>query len=368
MISRHADWQSLIDTLRLRVPSLADVPIPVTSAVLAGPCAIAWWIAARAPALAEGESLSLLIVGAETTDVPDEARWYQLLALLLDRDFPVQVTLVGLELDSAFASSAAAHAPSLPASAHRKSLAGFLADHGNAPIDLAFVFHPGLQKHRGWLERSGFPMLLSRAIPLVCAAYEMDEYEMERWVVEAYGYGASVAPLLNPFFLDLSDEKTTTRWGRVLWQIETAPHASATPDPRRLASLDTLNRMVLHSMTLNISSPGCGIPVDLCASTGAAIKLVHVFDNRYLDARTREIVLLDKGKLTSLKRLPAEENASYPGDDAREIERAMWAASIKERYLLDTYPEVAPPGASQVAAGMLATLKRKAAALFRSGK
>jgi hypothetical protein len=290
-----------------------------------------------------------------------------LLGTLLGTRSTVDVTLVGLELDASFASTAAAFAPARPASAHRESLAAFLGRSAGARIDLAFVFHPGLQKHRGWLDRDGFPALLARGIPVVCAAYEIDEYEMERLIVEAYGYAAGAEPLVNPFFLDLSDETTVIRWGRVLWKIDAAPAPGAQVDHARLAALETLNRMVLHSMTTAIKGPAYGATVELAASTGAALRLVHVCDQRYLDMRTRDVLLLENGSLRIARRLPSEVQASYPGDEVREIERAMWAASIKERYLLDTYPKSARKG-SEVTARMLAAMRRRASALFRSGR
>lgn len=368
MISRYSEWPRLTEALRASFPPLAGVPDSVAIPVLAGPCAVARWIAERAPQLAERGSLSLLIVGAETVDVPDEARWYQLVPLLLERTFSIQVTLVGLELDAGFKSSVADRAPARAAATYRTSLAAFLAEGARAPIDLTVVFHPGLQKHRGWLARDGFPLLLERGIPVVCAAYEVDEYEMERWVVEAYGYQASTTPLLNPLYLDLSDEKTAIHWGRAMWEIEAAPRSDAAPDQARLAMLDTLNRMVLHSMVLNVAAPACGALVELRSDSAGARTLAHVFDNRYLEPATGELMLLDQGRLVSLKRWSPESWAAYPGNDARDIDRAIWAAAIKERQLLDTYPAAAGVDSSGLAADMLASLRRKAAALFGRGR
>ena len=104
-------------------------------------------------------------MGAESTDVPDEGRWYQLVPRLLGTAMRVEVTLVGMELDTTFASSAAPHAPAVRARAHRQTLSQFLADTSQSPADIAFVFHPGVQKHRAWLGRDGFPTLLDRGVP-----------------------------------------------------------------------------------------------------------------------------------------------------------------------------------------------------------
>jgi hypothetical protein len=367
MIERCADWESLLAALRSNSAArFADANDTVMRAVLAAPCAIAWWIAKRAPELARRDALSLLIVGAEATDAPDEGRWYQLVPTLLGAAFETHVTLVGLELETGFASQLAQRAPAAPAAAFRTGLAAYLSDHACAP-DLAFAFHPGLQKHRGWLADDGFPQLLQRAVPLVCAAYEADEYEMERWVVESYGYRADPASLVNPFFLDVSDDKTVIRWGRALWQLQCAPPAGTKPDEERLAALETLNRMVMHSLTTaNERAPPYGAAVELASSTGESVRLYHLADNRFLDPASAEVVHLHAGTLKTLKRLPPQIAASYPGAEAPEIERAVWAAGAKAGHLLDSYPPRAVDP-SAAAADMLSGLRRKTAALFKGG-
>jgi len=366
LVSQQGDWTILLDGITARVPRLLqDVPPGVASAVLAGPCAIATWIAARDPAIAEKQSVSILLMGAESTDVPDEGRWYQMLPLLLGRSFSVQTACVGLELDMTFSSSARAHAPARAARGYRISLADFLLARGDEPIDLAFAFHPGLQKHRGWLGSDGFPKLLDRGTPVVCAAYEFDEYEMERWVTEAYGYEVDTTPVLNPYFLDVSGENTSIKWGRVLWRICKPPARGFQVDEFRLRALETLNDMVMHSMASSGSaSPPYGSRVQLKGAGARPLDLIHVFDNRFVDPATGEVLLLEAHVLKTAKQLPRAALADYPGDNAREIERAIWAASLKARFLLDTYP---PTRASHstMAAGMFSKLRRRAASLFR---
>ena len=97
IITEHREWQSAIEALRVLNPSLLKaVPDSLAMAVLAGPCALAMWIAERAPRLAHATSLSILLVGAEATDVPDEGRWYQTLPLLADA---LAAKIVRVEVD-----------------------------------------------------------------------------------------------------------------------------------------------------------------------------------------------------------------------------------------------------------------------------
>lgn len=367
MIERATEWQSLLAALRAQGDSWLDgTPDSVAHAVLAGPCAIAWWIAKRLPQLSRRASLSVLILGAESADAPDDGRWYQLLPILLGAQFKVRVILVGLELDCEFRSSIAPKAQAVPAEAHRMGLDAFLRNHGDSPIDLAIAFHPGLQKHRGWLEHEGFPKLLERGTPLVCAAYEADEQEMERWVVEAYGYSAEPRPLMNPFYLDLSDATTTIRWGRALWQITAPPAPTAIRDDEQLRALDMLNAMVMHTMShVAEGAPAYGAAVELTSSAGAKWRLLHIADNRFINPATAEVVRLESGSVKVLKTIPGSLVASYPGEAAREIERAAWAARIKAGFLLDTYATPARAQDNVIAAKMLAALRQRVAALFR---
>ncbi len=367
-VRRHESWQGLISELALRdgLEFLGGVPAPVASAVLAAPVAIARWLAARAPAFAAAPSLSILVIGAETTDAPDQGRWYQLLPQLLGASSRLAVTLVGAELDTGFASAAAAHAPGTPAQCFRGGLAEFMAQRDARKFDLAVVFQPGLQKHQLWLAEGGFARLLACGVTCIASSYEFDEYEMDCWVLECYGYHASAKPELNPFFLDLSDARTGVRWGRALWQIEAAPSADFGVNRERLAALDTLTRMVMHSMTeVGAPCPGYGLPLELQASDGQRRPLVHVFDHRFVDLVNGQVVHLTAGgQAQEAGRIPRDALLRYPGMDAREIERAVWAAGIKSRYLLDSYPRRPAADAASTARDMLAAMRGKAAGLF----
>lgn len=367
-ILRHESWQGLISELALRdgLAFLREVPVPVASAVLAAPAAIACWLALRAPQLALAPSLSILVIGAETTDAPDQGRWYQLLPQLLGTSVQVAVTLLGAELDTRFASAAAAHAPGMPAQCFHCGLAEFMAQHDAPDFDLAVAFQPGLQKHQLWLAEGGFARLIASGAPCIASSYEFDEYEMDRWVLECYGYRASTEPVLNPFFLDLSDARTRIRWGRALWQFETAPSAGFRVNRERLAALDTLTRMVMHSMAgTGAPSPACGAPVELQSSDGRRLAVVHVFDNRFVELATGRVLRFAAGgELLEAGTIPRDALRSYPGAEARDIERAVWAAQIKSRFLLGSYAEGAAREATSVARGMLAALRARAAGLF----
>ena len=368
-ILRHDDWGGLVAELAARtgLSHLREIPLSVASAVLAAPAAIARWIAVRMPQLAAAPALSILVIGAETTDAPDQGRWYQLIPELLDAHCEIKVTLIGQELAMEFSSAAAAHAPETAAQRHRVALAEFLSKPQASTFDLAAVFQPGLQKHRGWLTAGGFTQLLAAGVPVIASSYEADEFEMDRWVLECYGYRASADAVLNPFVLELGDDKTSIRWGRALWQIEAAPRPGTAANQERLDALDTLTRMVMHSITqVRMPSPGYGAQVELRAANGAIMSLVHIFDHRFVETATGKVSLLTPdGKLREAGSIPAAAVARYPATARRDIERAIWAAEMKSRYLLASYPRQADAmNAETNARDMLAAMRDKAARLF----
>jgi hypothetical protein len=369
-VLRCGNWDELIAAVAARpgFAALAGIEPALARAVLAAPTALATWIARRMPHAAGRGRLKVLVIGAEMVDAVDQGRWYAALPVLLGGGARADVTLVGAELDPSFASPAGALAPGEPARCVRARLAEFLAAEGGIEFDLAIMFHPGLGRHRGWLADGSFTRLISGGVELVASAYEEDEAEMDGWVAESYGFGVAGDPVLSPFFLDLDHERTEVRWGRALWGFsDLVPAAGQVPDGERLAALDTLTRMAMHSVTeVGVPGPDPGAPVEMQAQTGACIELIHVFDNRFADPATRSLLrLTPEGGLEMCGRLSEAELAAYPGRGGRALARAMWAARIKAGRLLQTYP----PSADRVtpeekARELVTTLRSRAAKLF----
>ncbi|UCF76738.1 MAG: hypothetical protein JSU71_05595 [Betaproteobacteria bacterium] len=369
-ILKCSNWDELIAAIAARpdCSALAGINPTLACAVLAAPAAVALWIARRMPQLLAVRRLRLLLIGAESVDAVDQGRWYAILPTLLGADFKTAVTLVGADLDPSFVSPAGALAPSQPARCARARLNDFLSENGSAEFDIAVIFHPGLGKHRGWLEDGSFARLIAGGVQLVASAYEEDEFEMDRWVVESYGYSVQGQPVINPFFLDLDHEQTRVRWGRALWGFgPSVPAAGFVPDAERLAALDNLTRMVMHSMT-HVGAPGLdpGARVELKAQTGDRMELMHIFDNRFVDPATFDLLrLTPEGGLEKCGKLSGGELADYPGAGGRALERAIWAARIKAAYLLPSYPPPKNPVApEEKAREMYATLRSRAAKLF----
>lgn len=369
-ILSHDDWDGLIAALAALPGSsfFRELDGGLARAVLAAPAALALWIAHRVPQLAAHERLRLLVIGAETVDAADEGRWYSLLPRLLSAGFEVEATLVGSALDPGFVSAAARFAPPRPARLLRTELAEFLGGHDAGAFDLAVVFQPGMQKNRGWLADASLARAIAAGAPLIASSYDTDEAEVDRWVLECYGYGVSGEVLLNPFFLELGDGGAQVRWGRALWQFAgRVPPPGYTVDGNGLAALDTLTRMVMHSMAV-VDAPSFtpGAPVRLQGSGGRRADLIHIFDRRFVDPATRRMLMLTgEGELRGCGELAAADLAAYPGPAAREIERAMWAARVKAERLLSQYPAgTTAESADATASRMLAEMRERARRLF----
>lgn len=369
LITRCAQWPALQDALAAFTgnDALRRLPRATFAAVLAAPAAIALWIAERMPALTQRPLLRVVVIGAETVDAVDAGRWYALLPQLLGSSGEVAVTLVGESLDAGFVSAAENVAPARPARMLRSSLEGFLSSTNPSEFDIAVVFHPGMQKNRGWLADGSLAQLIGAGVPLVAASYEQDEFEMDRWVVESFGFAVTGEPLLNPFYLDLGEAHAAVRWGRALWQFAPqVPMPGARPNEARLAQLDLLTRMVMHSMTHG-SPPRFqpGGAVEFTSPQGERLSLVYVFDEYFADFGSARLLRLDSGgAFTEIGGLDKADVAAYPAPPAREIERAMWAARLKSERLLPATGTESREGEARARA-MLSGLRARAARLFR---
>lgn len=364
-------WDALLATVRAAPwgSALAAYPDRVAMGVLAAPVAVAYWLAQRMPELLDRSRIDALVIGAEKLDAVDGGRWYQLVPRLLGRDSEIRMTLVGDRLAREFRSPAAFHAPRAPADGYCGTLASFLSQAELGRYDIAILFHPGFQKHRPWLEDGSLARLVAAGVPLVVSSYEEDESEIEQWVVAAHGFAAPGAVTLNPFYLDFSERGAVARWGRALWPIGgEAPGAGQAIDVERLAALDELARMVMHSLALGATlRMDYGQSVVARASNGATRELIYVFDDFYLDPHNGQLLSLAGGALTVAGSVSAADLAKHPGSSASDLERAIWAARMKSAYLLHCYPQVVDEATRHtLARTMHAELEHKVEALFRA--
>ncbi|MCC6534842.1 MAG: hypothetical protein IT531_20030 [Burkholderiales bacterium] len=363
-----ANWDALVATLAREhcAGALQAAPGPTVQGVLAAPVAIARWIASSQPVLAERDCLRLVVIGAEKLDAVDAGRWYQWLPALLGSPGRVEVTLIGDRLQTRFESPLRAQAPARAAELRIGTLADCSSAITPGGYDLAVLFHPGFQKHRGWLTDGSLAHVLAAGIPLLAASFEADEYEMDRWVIECYGFSVAGALVLNPLCVDLSEADAVVHWGGALWQFGPAiPAAGHAIDRERLAALDRLGDMVMHSLLLRLRPHApYGVAVQARTAQGGTRALIYLFDDYFVDPLDGTVLALSGADFKPLARLDADELARHPGAEASALANAVWAAGVKYRRLLGTYPAIDAEARRTSAGAMHASLEDKIQRLF----
>lgn len=291
-----------------------------------------------APQLLRKERIRLAVVGAEWLDALDDGRWYALLGVLLGRDVAVEGLLVGPQLESgAVASVNALVAGAPPFGRVPESLQAFVAGDHDAP-DLAVLFQPGLDSDAGLLEAPGPGPLLEAGVPVLGSSYSRDEFLMEREVLRAFGYGCR-GPVDNPLALDLGHAEA--RWGAVLWALEPSAAQGKEPDRAAVAQVQRLSRMLAHSKLQGMLIPlerlgeSAGIP----GRDGGEREMIWLFDAFYVERDSGVVFGVEGNALrpTDVK-IGAEDMAAYPREAGAGLDRALWAARLKEHYLLGRNP------------------------------
>jgi hypothetical protein len=335
--------------------------------VLAAPLAIAYWIERQAPELVTREVLRLLLIGAEKLDAVDGGRWYALIPLLVGGSFRVEVTLVGAQLDATFRSPLAEHAPACTVQRHQRSLAEYVRSR-QCNHELAFAFHPGFQKYHGWLLDGSLAAVIGSGAPCVASAYEADESEIDRMVVRCHGFSNAATVLRNPYALALNVPGSQAHWAHTLWRFGAkTPAPGAAVDRAGLAQLDELARMVMHSIALDIKPLGpYGASLAFRASDGSTRSLVYIFDDYFLDPGTARLMRFRAGTFDDEGMLEPGFVDAYPRDGS-ELERAIWAASVKSRQLMRRYA-LLPDDAQRalLARSMHAELEHRVDLIFRA--
>jgi hypothetical protein len=246
-------------------------------------------------------------------------------------------------------------------------LAEYLATSAGVAHDLALVFHPGFQKHLGWLRDGSLARLIAAGTRVVAASYEYDEAQIDRRVAACHGFSSAGDALVNPFFLELGDARSQIRWGNVLWQLGSPPGERGI-DEAGLAKLEQLSAMVMHSIARQLAPTAAyGTEALFSATDGTRRSLIYVFDDYFLDFDTRRLLAFRKGSLDEIGSVSAADVRAYPGPATGDLDRALWAADIKARYLLDAYPEPLDDHAQQrLARSMYAELGARVDAIFKA--
>lgn len=301
---------------------------------LAPVLALATALEQYAPAMLLKERLRIAVLGAEWLDALDSGRWYSLLGPLLGRALSVEGYLVGPQLESG--SLGAVHALVAEAPAFegvRGTLQQFL-EGKSRPIDLAVIYQPGLDSDTALLVPPGPAPLLEAGIPVLGSSYSKDEFLMEREILHAFGYECD-EPVDNPLALDLGREEA--RWGAVLWALKAARPPRSEPDREAVAAVQRLSRMLAHSKLQGMLIPlerlgdSFGIP----RREGGERQMIYLFDAFYVARDSGDVFMVEGNALRPTEvHIPAVDMQAYPEAVDTGLDRALWAARLKEKYLI----------------------------------
>lgn len=302
--------------------------------VLTPVLALARGIEQFAPTLPDKGRIRVAVVGAEWLDGLDGGRWYSLLGPLLERPLAVEGVLIGPQLESGSEGSVNALVSDAPAFTRvRDTLQHFIEKDGR-DIDLAVIFQPGLDSETALLDPPGPAPLLSAGVPVLGSSYSRDEFLMEREILQAFGYGCR-GPADNPLALDVGREEA--HWGAILWALDPARIPTGAPDLGAVAAVQRLSRMLAHSKLQGMLVPleRLGESVALPRREGGERTMIYLFDAFYVASDTGEVYMVDGSALRPTEvRIEAGDLRDYPGSTAEGLDRALWAARIKEDYLL----------------------------------
>jgi hypothetical protein len=281
---------------------------------------LAWYLARHFSELLERKQLELWVIGAELIDGKDEGAWFHCLEALMGID-GVNYRLIG---------------PALKSPDNDRIHSGTLDEAINLGLpapDLAVIFQPGFEEHASMLE-SGIADLLRSNTLVIASSYSEEEFERDRLMAQAYGFQVS-EPEHNPFSFDLAE--TGLKWANTLWRFEPAvPAVDYKVDQALIDAVQCLSHMVAHSRVKGFwNQPAAPGSLFLIPDTsGGQREMIHVFDNYYLDRAARTLYGLDGGRLRPTEiQVSNEDMQAYPEHRA-PINLALWAAGIKQRYLL----------------------------------
>ena len=307
--------------------------------VLAPPVAIARWIASRQPELAGKKQLRILVVGAQQYDAFDRGRWYGLLPALLGTDLQVSTTLIGPKLSTSMTTLTAKFLPKeFPrATTQQSTLGEYLKSHSVNEFDIACIFHPGFEHyHEAWFKDDSLAELILTNIPLIATSYGEGEFQRDRYMLDIYGYKIFGEPMLNPFhqnFKKAIQGILDVKWGYVIWQFENrVPGPEHVVEEERIKGVVVLSQAIVQSAALGIShsTSHCGIRKLLPESEDNRDFFIPIFNDFLLRERTRQVYALLHGGLKIVNNVSLTEKdwKNYPGENAQEVERAIWGAKI----------------------------------------
>lgn len=356
-VLEHSSWRHLLHVVQSTPGgrALRSFPKEFLQTALAGPVALARWLAADQPQLLDKAELHLVVAGASRgLDSLDTGRWYQFLPSLLGVDsLKVHVTLVGPELkpgedfaslrtgkdrSGVIASAAAASVASYPAADIAAVPLGHWWDaraEGERQVDGLFIFHPGLEAFAGsWFSaQEGFAGVHAAGVPIGLTSSCVEELWQEDWLTSAYGYKRHAAAAANPFCLERDNAKAGGQWAGLIWSLS--------PEGPPVGFQESKPQLMRFYLALDQAKPGFSVAGNAIfgfiggvvpiqnPETGEQARLVGLPAGVLLCLESGQVLgQLPNGTFAlveSLTPLVLDHLGDYPGDEAHPVDRFIWA-------------------------------------------
>lgn len=339
---------------RKELSGLRSHPSELLASLVTPPATIAFWIRTFAPELSERPALRIALLGAGLQDGVDDGCWYGLIPWLIGNEgMRIEIDMVGPELfeeprshgiptTRAGCTRTPAHAsnPGLPPARLIPSTAGAYLESkiGAEPIDLFFLFQPGLEDlgEYSWFALGELDAVCSRGARIGLSSFSEEEFLTEDWVCRMMGYQPGRKHVINPFG---GQDTHVGAWAGLLWEIEAGPPSDWRIEDSRMQRYQAFLEAAGAKMrrTGDLFAPGAGRLATIPVRTEQGVERQDVVGLLYEGSA----VSLVNGQVLDISRLPAthypdmdevivplELRARYPAADDHGFERILWASEV----------------------------------------
>lgn len=323
---------------------MKPLPTEHVASCLATPVALARWLAVKHHDLAAAQELHIVIAGAELgPDSCDEGRWYQIVPVLLgNRSLRLTISLVGPNANRTTRKTRSGEYMEVPSStpglksswepggSYQISLGEFLDTQAGAHIDAVLLPHPGLEKHLySWLAENELPRLLEKHIPVGSLAYDIKEYEHERWLLAQMGYSAEDFVLENPLCVPFEDPLIPSALAAVIWEVrQTLPPPGFKPNLEKLKEDEEIAKSLMNLIVEGYGNAvnAAGLPL----TEGQKENWLYIPVDLAVEATSRAVAIVQDGTLQVVEdvSIPDEIWGEGPPLDKLPYDLTQWAHRI----------------------------------------
>jgi hypothetical protein len=336
-IVRNRTWRHLLrDLAGTACPGLARIPQRDLIPRLAAVAALARWVYWQGLSPGVGRGLRVAVIGAEEIDAFDGGYWYALLPVMLGLQVDCEVHLIGPNLrvpNSRFRNLFPEGLVPPSVIAYRSTYAEAAAQLPADRLDLAMIFQPGLENHQQWFSGPDVRLLVESGLPVGVTSYGLDEFHIDRRVLEAFGYSAAPDIHENPFFVEMGH--ANVRWGHSLWRLGGClPRIGSVPDHETLDRITALSRLLTRLHRAGFVSDALRFGSIRRFPGKAGQDLIFLAGDLHVDPIAGELCRVRNGSVAGMGvHVQADDLARRPGPGSDPLEPALWVTEMFAKYV-----------------------------------